>query len=60
MLVAVRRWLCRRAAEEIDAQFASLDRERADAMLVIASNFFVTRRVQIAALAARRRVPAIY
>jgi putative ABC transport system substrate-binding protein len=47
-------------AEEIDAQFASLDREPADAMLVTVSPFFVTRAGQIAALAARHRVPAIY
>jgi putative ABC transport system substrate-binding protein len=47
-------------ADEIDAQFASLDREPADAMLVIASPFFLTRARQIAALAARHRIPAIY
>jgi putative ABC transport system substrate-binding protein len=47
-------------AEEIDAQFASLDRQPADAMLVITSPFFVTRAGQIAALAARYRIPAIY
>src|SRR5215831_5317480 len=47
-------------AEEIDAQFASLDREPADAMLVTASPFFLTRAGQIAALAARHRIPAIY
>jgi putative ABC transport system substrate-binding protein len=47
-------------ADEIDAQFANLDREPADAMLVIASNFFITRAGQIAALAARHRIPAIY
>src|SRR5215467_5364902 len=46
--------------EEIDAQFASLDREPADAMLVTTSPFFVTRAGQIAALAARHRIPAIY
>jgi putative ABC transport system substrate-binding protein len=46
--------------EEIDAQFASLDREPADAMLVIVSPFFLTRARQIAALAARHRIPAIY
>jgi putative ABC transport system substrate-binding protein len=46
--------------EGIDAQFASLDREPADAMLVITSPFFVTRAWQIAALAARHRIPAIY
>jgi putative ABC transport system substrate-binding protein len=47
-------------AEEIDAQFASLDREPADAMLVTASPFFLTQAGQIAALAARHRIPAIY
>jgi putative ABC transport system substrate-binding protein len=47
-------------AEEIDAQFARLDQEPADAMLVISSPFFVTRAGQIAALAARHRIPAIY
>jgi putative ABC transport system substrate-binding protein len=47
-------------AEEIDAQFASLDRETADAMLVLVSPFFLTRAGQIAALAARHRIPAIY
>jgi putative ABC transport system substrate-binding protein len=47
-------------AEEIDARFASLDREPADAMLVIRSGFFLTRAGQIAALAARHRIPAIY
>ena len=49
-----------RTAEEIDAQFASLDREPADAMLVTVSPFFLTRARQIAALAARHRIPAIY
>jgi putative ABC transport system substrate-binding protein len=47
-------------AEEIDAQFASLDRVPADAMLVIVSPFFVTRAGQIVALAAHHRIPAIY
>ena len=47
-------------ADEIDAQFARLDQEPADAMLVMTSPFFVTRARQIAALAARHRVPAIY
>jgi putative tryptophan/tyrosine transport system substrate-binding protein len=46
--------------EEIDAQFARLDREPADAMLMTTSSFFVTRARQIAALAARHRIPAIY
>ena len=47
-------------ADDIDAQFARLDQEPADAMLVIASPFFVTRAGQIVALAARHRIPAIY
>jgi putative ABC transport system substrate-binding protein len=47
-------------AEEIDAQFASLDREPVDAMLVTTTPFFVTRAGQIAALAAGYRIPAIY
>jgi putative ABC transport system substrate-binding protein len=47
-------------ADEIDAQFARLDQEPADAMLVAASAFFVTRARQIVALAARHRIPAIY
>jgi putative ABC transport system substrate-binding protein len=42
-------------AEEIDAQFARLDQEPADAMLVPTSPFFVTRAGQIAALAASHR-----
>jgi putative ABC transport system substrate-binding protein len=47
-------------AEEIDAQFASLDQKPADAMLVVGSPFFHTRAEQIVALAARHRIPAIY
>jgi putative ABC transport system substrate-binding protein len=47
-------------AEEIDAQFARLAQEPADAMLVMTSPFFVTRAREIAALAARHRIPAIY
>jgi len=47
-------------AEEIDAQFARLYQEPADAMLVPASSFFHTRAAQIVALAARHRIPAIY
>jgi putative ABC transport system substrate-binding protein len=46
--------------DEIDAQFASLDREPADAMLVTVSPFLFTRAGQIAALVAGRRIPAIY
>jgi putative ABC transport system substrate-binding protein len=45
---------------EIDAAFASLERQPVDAMAVAANPFYVTRARQIAALAARHRVPAIY
>ena len=47
-------------ANEIDAQFARLNQEPADAMLVTASLLFQIRAGQIAALAARHRIPAIY
>jgi putative ABC transport system substrate-binding protein len=49
-----------RTVEEINAQFAKRDQEPADAMLVATSPFFVTRAGQIAALAARHRIPVIY
>jgi len=44
---------------EFDAAFATLN-QRADAMVVATSPFFVTRAKQIAALVASRRLPAIY
>ena len=47
-------------AEEIDAQFARLDQEPPDAMLVPTSPIFLIRAGQIAALAARHSIPAIY
>ena len=46
--------------DEIDAAFATLVSERADALLVAPDTFLSTRRVQIAILAARHSVPAIY
>ncbi len=45
---------------EIDAAFATLARERPDALFVAADAFFVSRRVQLANVASRERVPAIY
>ena len=45
---------------EIDAAFATLNQQRADAMVVATSPFFVTRAKQIAALVASHRLPAIY
>jgi putative ABC transport system substrate-binding protein len=45
---------------EIDAAFAALARERADALFVMGDGFFNSRRVQFATLAARDRIPACY
>ena len=43
---------------EINAAFATLARERTDALFVSADPFFFIRRVQVANLAARDRIPA--
>jgi putative tryptophan/tyrosine transport system substrate-binding protein len=45
---------------EIDAAFATLARERPDALFVAGDAFFLDRRVQFATLAARDRIPATY
>jgi putative ABC transport system substrate-binding protein len=45
---------------EIDATFATLARERPDALFVGGDAFFVSRRVQFATLATRDRIPASY
>jgi putative ABC transport system substrate-binding protein len=45
---------------EIDAAFATLARERPDALIVAADAFFLDRRTQFATLAARDRIPAAY
>jgi putative ABC transport system substrate-binding protein len=45
---------------EIDAAFASLVQKRADGLLVTPDELFGSRRVQLATLAARRGVPALY
>jgi len=45
---------------EIDAAFATLARERPDALFVASSPFFTTRRVQLVQLAARHAIPAAY
>jgi putative tryptophan/tyrosine transport system substrate-binding protein len=45
---------------EIDAAFATLAGERPDAVFVSSDGFFTSRRVQIATLAARERIPAAY
>jgi putative tryptophan/tyrosine transport system substrate-binding protein len=45
---------------EIEAAFASLVRDRADALFVAPDVFFTSRRVQFAILAASYRIPASY
>ena len=45
---------------EIEAAFAALVRDRADALFVAPGGFFSSRRVQLATLAAHHRVPAAY
>jgi putative ABC transport system substrate-binding protein len=47
-------------SREIDAAFASLARERADALFVAPDSLFASRRVQFATLATRDRIPAVY
>jgi putative ABC transport system substrate-binding protein len=49
-----------RSIGEIDAAFATLERERPDALFVAGDAFFLDRRVQFATLAARARIPATY
>jgi putative tryptophan/tyrosine transport system substrate-binding protein len=44
-------------SREIDAAFASLGRERADAMFIAQDSFFNGRRLQLANMAARYAVP---
>jgi len=47
-------------SREIDAAFATLAHERPDALFVAPDAFFIGRRVQIATLAARDRIPTAY
>jgi putative tryptophan/tyrosine transport system substrate-binding protein len=44
----------------IDTTFATLGRERPDALFVTGGAFFISRRVQLALLAVRHAVPAAY
>jgi putative ABC transport system substrate-binding protein len=45
---------------EIDAAFATLARERLDILLVAGDAFLINRRVQLATLTARDKIPAAY
>jgi ABC-type uncharacterized transport system substrate-binding protein len=47
-------------SREIDAAFATLARQRSDALLVDSTPFFLSRRAQLVNLASRLAVPAIY
>ncbi len=49
-----------RSALEIDKAFANLNQRRQDALLVMSSAFFNSRRNQIVQLAARQAIPAMY
>jgi ABC-type uncharacterized transport system substrate-binding protein len=44
----------------IDAAFAALVRNKADALVVGADPFFFSRRTQLATLATRHAIPAVY
>jgi putative ABC transport system substrate-binding protein len=48
------------SSDEIDSAFATIVREKLGALFVPASTFFLVRRVQLATLAARDRIPASY
>jgi putative ABC transport system substrate-binding protein len=48
------------ARREIEAAFATLVHNRADALVVGADSFFFSRRLQLATLATRHAIPAIY
>ena len=45
---------------EIEAAFATLVRDRADALVVAPDTFFISRRVQFATLATRHGIPSAY
>ena len=47
-------------SRQIEAAFGALVRNRVDALLVGSDSFFVSRRLQIATLAARYAIPAVY
>jgi putative ABC transport system substrate-binding protein len=49
-----------RAPQEIDSAFAAMTKERAGALVVLADAILLNQRRQIAELAAKRRLPAVY
>jgi putative ABC transport system substrate-binding protein len=48
------------SGRDIDAAFADMTRDKVDAVFVAPGSFFNSRRVQLAILAARHALPAIY
>jgi putative tryptophan/tyrosine transport system substrate-binding protein len=46
-------------SEEIEAAFATIKRERADAVFIAPDGFFISRRVQLALLAMRHGLPMV-
>jgi putative ABC transport system substrate-binding protein len=49
-----------RAPQDIDSAFGAMTRERAGALVVLADSVFTNQRRQIAELAAKTRLPAVY
>ena len=49
-----------RTPPEIEAAFAAMSRQRAGGVVVLRDTLFLTQRTQIAALAAKSRLPAVY
>ncbi len=49
-----------RSPAEIDAAFAAMRRQRAGGVLVLRDGLFLVQRTQIAILAAKNRLPAVY
>jgi putative ABC transport system substrate-binding protein len=47
-------------SREIDAAFTNFARDRPDALFITGDEFFTSRRVQLATLAARDRIPTAY
>jgi putative ABC transport system substrate-binding protein len=49
-----------RTPQDIERGFATIARERADAVIILADSFLLSQRAQIAALALKYRLPSIY
>jgi putative tryptophan/tyrosine transport system substrate-binding protein len=47
-------------SQEINAAFPAMVQKRSPALVIIPSALFVSRRIQLATLAARHAIPAIY